>query len=169
MPCGFPKLARVGSRCTARPAAKTRRQGVAIATPSNGCKRDSDPRTRPSVPGSRPSRRRSPGLGGDDAAADLVELDRFEQRLEIALAEALIALALDDLEEDRADHVLGEDLQQQPLAGLGRAVDQDAALAQRRDVVAVARNALVDHLVIGVRAVLEANAIGAQRIDRGED
>src|SRR5690606_24202368 len=78
--------------------------------------------------------RRSPGLGGDDAAADLVELDRFEQRLEIALAEALIALALDDLEEDRADHALGEDLQQQPLAGLGRAVDQDAALAQRRDV-----------------------------------
>ena len=27
----------------------------------------------------------------------------FEQRLEIAFAEALVALALDDLEEDRAD------------------------------------------------------------------
>jgi hypothetical protein len=37
------------------------------------------------------------------AAADLVELDGLEQRLEVALAEALVALALDDLEEDRAD------------------------------------------------------------------
>ena len=45
---------------------------------------------------------------------------RLEQGLEVALAEALVALALDDLEEDRPDHVLGEDLQQQALA-LGRA------------------------------------------------
>ena len=60
------------------------------------------------------------------AAADLVELDRFEQRAEVALAEALVALALDDLEEDRADHRLGEDLQQQPAALGRRAVDQDA-------------------------------------------
>ena len=35
--------------------------------------------------------------------------------LRVALAEALVALALDNLEEDRADHVLGEDLQQQTL------------------------------------------------------
>ena len=54
--------------------------------------------------------------------------DAFEQRLEIAFAEALIALALDDLEEDRADGVLGEDLQQQACprpsrrpSGCGRA------------------------------------------------
>ena len=39
-------------------------------------------------------------------APDLVELDRLEQRLEVAFAEALVALALDDLEEDRADDVL---------------------------------------------------------------
>ena len=38
------------------------------------------------------------------AAADLVELDALEQGAEIALAEALVALALDELEEDRADH-----------------------------------------------------------------
>src|SRR5689334_3895348 len=38
-------------------------------------------------------------LRRDHAAPDLVELDRFEQRLEIAFAKALIALALDDLEE----------------------------------------------------------------------
>src|SRR6266852_1679378 len=49
--------------------------------------------------------------GGEDAAADLVALDRFEERAEISFAKALIALALDDLEKDRADHRLGEDLQ----------------------------------------------------------
>src|SRR5215470_18016730 len=46
------------------------------------------------------------------AAADLVFLDRFEQRLEIALAESVIALALDELEEDRPDRVGRENLQQ---------------------------------------------------------
>src|SRR5688500_16191604 len=106
---------------------------------------------------------------GDDAAADLVELDGLEKRLEIALAEAFVALALDDLEEDRADHVLGEDLEQQALAGLRRAVDQDAALAHRADVVAVAGHALVDHVVIGFGAVLETDAVGPQRVDGGED
>src|SRR5829696_1678252 len=108
-------------------------------------------------------------LRGNDAAADLVELDRLEQGLEIALAEALIALALDDLEEDRADHVFGKDLEQQAPAGLGRAVDQDTALAHRADVVAVARQALVDHVVIGFGAVLEADPLGPQRVDGGED
>src|SRR3954467_3396573 len=101
-----------------------------------------------------------PARRGNDAAADLVELDRLEQGLEIAFAEALVALALDDLEEDRADHVLGEDLEQQTLAGLGRAVDQDSPPAHLRNVVAVAGQALVDHVVIGFGAVLEADAVG---------
>src|SRR3954465_265502 len=92
----------------------------------------------------------------DDAALYLVELDRFEQCLEIALAEALIPLALDDLEEDRADHILREDLEQEALARLGRTVDQDAALAHLLDRMAVAGHALIDHVVIGVGAVLEA-------------
>src|SRR3954471_5933687 len=105
----------------------------------------------------------------DDAAADLVELDRLEQSLEIALAEALVALALDDLEEDRADHILGEDLEEEAFAGLGRSVDQDAALAHLGDVVVVAGNALVDHVVIGFGAVLELDAVRPQRIDGGED
>jgi hypothetical protein len=74
--------------------------------------------------------------------ADLVELDALEQRLEIALAEALVALALDDLEEDRADHVLGEDLQQQALALGRRAVDQDAALLELGGGLAMALDAL---------------------------
>src|SRR5215212_2786655 len=71
------------------------------------------------------------------SSAHLVELDRFEQRLEVALAEAFVALALDDLEEDRADDVLREDLQQQAFALLGIAVEQDAALAQLFQVLAV--------------------------------
>src|SRR3954465_12858720 len=98
----------------------------------------------------------------EDAAADLVELDRFEQGLEIALAEAFIALALDDLEEDRADHVLGEDLEEQALAGLRRPVDQDSPLAHFLDRVVMPGQALVDHVEIGVGAVLEADAVGAE-------
>ena len=58
-----------------------------------------------------------------NAAALLVELDRFEQRLEISFTEAFVALALDHFEENRADGVLGEDLQEN--AALGTAVDQD--------------------------------------------
>src|SRR5271156_2012657 len=75
------------------------------------------------------------------AAADLVLLDRFEQGAEIALAEAFVALALDQLEEDRADHGLGEDLQQQPAARTGTggaAVEQDAVAGQPRPVLAMA-------------------------------
>src|SRR3546814_8638669 len=51
------------------------------------------------------------------AALHLVALDAFEQGLEVAFAEAFVALALDDLEEDRAERVLGEDLQQLALLG----------------------------------------------------
>ena len=67
----------------------------------------------------------------DDAAANLVELDGLEQRLEVALAEAIVALALDDLEEDRPDHILCEDLQQQARVGIGGPVDQDAQVPER--------------------------------------
>src|SRR5438270_3009345 len=75
-------------------------------------------------------------LRREHAAADLVALDRFEQRPEIALAEAFIALALDDLEEDRADHGLGEDLQEQPLTLARRAVDQDLVALEAGTVLA---------------------------------
>src|ERR1044071_6340439 len=83
------------------------------------------------------------GLRRDHAAPDLVELDRLEQGLEVALAEALVALALDQLEEDRADHVLGEDLQEQPLPLGRRAVHQDAVGLQPLQVLAVPRHAAV--------------------------
>src|SRR5260221_7109392 len=103
------------------------------------------------------------------AAADLVEFDRFEESLEIALAEPLIALALDDLEEDRADHRLGEDLQQQAAAFGWRTVDQDALARQPRDVLAMTRKPRVDALVIGVGHGLERHAAGAQRRHRRVD
>src|SRR5690606_26430384 len=84
------------------------------------------------------------------AAPHLVALDRLEQGLEVALAEALVALALDDLEEDRAEGVLGEDLQQQAALGLHVGVDQDLVPGQPRYVLAVVGNALVDDLEVGV-------------------
>src|SRR5690348_17462937 len=108
-------------------------------------------------------------LGSEDAATHLVELDAFEQRLEITLAEALVALALNDLEEDRADHVLGEDLQQQTLP-LGRgAVHQDTPLLQLGDALFMAFDALGKQLVISVRRVLEGDAAAANDVDRFVD
>lgn len=77
----------------------------------------------------RQPRKRLAAAGSDHAAANLVFLDGLEQGLEIALAEALVALALDDLEEDRADHRVGEDLQQDAVVARG-AVDQQVQFAQ---------------------------------------
>ena len=64
----------------------------------------------------------------DHATTHLVFLDGFEQRLEVAFAEALVALALDDFEEDRADHRVGEDLQEDAVIPR-RPVDQQVQLA----------------------------------------
>lgn len=46
------------------------------------------------------------------ATPNLIQLNRFEQRFEITFTKALITFALDDLEEDWAEQVLREDLQQ---------------------------------------------------------
>src|SRR2546423_15583106 len=83
------------------------------------------------------------------AAAHLVELHRLEQRLEVALAKALVALPLDDLEEDRADGGVGEDLQKQPAAGT--AVDEDLAPLQLLERLAMVRQAVLDPPLVGVR------------------
>ena len=63
----------------------------------------------------------------------LLALDRLEERLEVALAEAARTVALDDLEEHRRPVLdrLGEDLQQVALVV---AVDQDAELGEVRQV-----------------------------------
>src|SRR5438477_11360662 len=71
----------------------------------------------------------------------LLPLDALEQRAEVAAAEALVALALDDLEEERARlslvvqrrRVLHEDLQQ--VAVLLVPVHQDLEVAQHLDVL----------------------------------
>src|SRR5512139_2522562 len=85
------------------------------------------------------------------AAADLVELDALEQRAEVAFAEALVALALDELEEDRPDHRLREDLQQQLIgrALVGGAVDQDAQAPELFELLAMVGQTLVDQVVVG--------------------
>src|SRR5262249_38668739 len=80
-------------------------------------------------------------LAAQDTAFDLVEFDRFEQRPEIALAEAFVALPLDDLEENRPDGVLCEDLQEQAL--FRRPVDQDLVGLKPLHILAVFRQPLV--------------------------
>src|SRR3546814_18067938 len=90
--------------------------------------------------------------------------------LEVALAEALVTLALDDLEEHRPDDVLGEDLQQAAAVRRRRAVDQDLAGREPREVLAVARQAAVDLLVVGIRhAFLESDALALEGRDGGID
>src|SRR3981189_3315778 len=86
------------------------------------------------------------------AAANLIFLDRFEQRLEIALAKAIVALALDEFEEDRPDPIRRKYLQQQlGVAALDDAfaIDQDAVAPQPGDVLAMLRQPRVDLLKIG--------------------
>src|SRR3954467_1250121 len=100
----------------------------------------------------------------NDTPADLVEFDGLEQCLEIAFAETLVALALDDLEENRPDHVGGEDLQKDALGFVPAPVDEDAALAQLLHRLTVADDALLDALVIGLRRVLEGHPAIAQHV-----
>src|SRR5579871_6595224 len=89
----------------------------------------------------------------DHSAALLIELDRLEQSLEVALAETLVALSLDELEEDRSDRVLGEDLQQD--AALETAIDEDAAPLELREGLAVPADARIDPFVVARRGLLE--------------
>src|ERR1700733_5216172 len=103
------------------------------------------------------------------SAAHLVELQGFEQRLEVTLAEALIALALNDLEEARPDHVLGKDLKQQALSLGRRTVHQDATLTQALQILAVAGYAPIERLIIRVGRVLKLHAALAHAIDRVVD
>ena len=73
-------------------------------------------------------------MGSEGATQGLLAFDGFEKRLEVALAEALGALALDDFEEHGrpVHHRLREDLQQVALVV---PVDQDAEVAQRLEVL----------------------------------
>src|SRR5678815_4790445 len=91
----------------------------------------------------------------------LIAFDRFEQRSEVTLAEAFVPLALDDLEEDRPDARLREDLQELPRLHLRVRVDEDAVRAHALEILAVARDALVDHLVVRVRHIHELEPVRA--------
>src|SRR5262247_2655634 len=83
------------------------------------------------------------------AAALLVALDGLEQRLEVALAEALRAPPLDDLEEHRraVGDGLGEDLQQVPVEVL---VGQDVQALQLLPRQVEAGQPLPGLLVVGL-------------------
>ncbi|VXC50053.1 hypothetical protein SPHINGOT1_10354 [Sphingomonas sp. T1] len=104
----------------------------------------------------------------DHPTPDLVEFDRFVQRLEVAVAEPLITLALDDLEKDRPEQRFGEDLEEQPLL-TDIAVEQDPVAPQPLEILAMVRHALVDQFVIGLDRVLQPHAARAQFLDRRVD
>ena len=61
----------------------------------------------------------------DDAAALLIQLNGFKQRLEIPFTKAVVAFAVNNFEKDRANGILGEYLQQDPAAVI--AVDENPA------------------------------------------
>ncbi len=103
------------------------------------------------------------------AAADLIGFDALEQGFEVAFAEALVAFALNDLEEDRSDHVFGEDLQEQALAFGGGAIHQDPVGGQSLQVLAMSRHPSLELLVVGVGRLLEGDPVLTHRLDRGED
>src|SRR6266404_5309133 len=107
-------------------------------------------------------------LGREDPAPNLVFLDRLEQRLEISLAEAVVALPLDELEEDRADHGLGENLQQDlgfAAVDHALAVNEDPTLFHAPDRFGVTAYPCEAFLVIGIgRPGDELQAVGREPV-----
>src|SRR6187431_3361129 len=98
--------------------------------------------------------------GSEVAALGLLALQRLEQRLEVALAEAERAVPLDQLEEHRRPVAerLGEDLQQVAVLV---AVDQDRSLLQLldRDPDVGDPGAQLRVLVVGVGGREELDAV----------
>src|SRR5918911_225296 len=102
------------------------------------------------------------------AALGLLALDRLEQRLEVAVAEAAGAVTLDDLEEDRravADR-LREDLQEIALVV---AIDEDALLAQVGELLDDLGHARGDLVVVRLGDREELDAAAAQLGHRADD
>ncbi len=87
----------------------------------------------------------------ENAPLLLIQLDGVVQSLEVSLPEAHVPPPLDDLEEQGADLVLAEDLQE--VAGLV-AVDLDAHLLDGGEVlangVAAAGHAAWEQVVVGI-------------------
>src|ERR1700674_3400352 len=99
----------------------------------------------------------------NDTATLLIQLDGFKQGLEIPLAETVVAFALNDLEKDRANGVLGKYLQQD--AALAVAVDENPTPLEFGHRFIVTRDAAVDAFIVGRRRLLKLHAETAQRID----
>jgi hypothetical protein len=116
--------------------------------------------------------------GLENAASDLILLDRPKERAEIALAKTLIALALNELEEDWTNQIRGEDLEQDlgHLSSLfsyrnrALSVYEDAVTLEPCEVLSMARYALVDALVVSGRwRRHESKSVRAQRLYCQED
>src|SRR5882724_1602225 len=99
----------------------------------------------------------------------LIQLDRLEQGFEVAFAEAFVAFALDDLEEDWADDILRENLEQHALPFARVAVKQNASLLERAQILAVPGYAGIDLFVVRLRRVLKLNAVFTQSIHGRDD
>src|SRR5450755_394885 len=94
------------------------------------------------------------------ATAFLLPLDRLEQGLEVALAEALGAVPLDQLEEDRGPVLdrLGEDLQQVAILV---PVRQDVEFPQFIERYPGVAHPLTQGVVVAVRGLEEVAARGS--------
>src|SRR3954451_20073409 len=98
------------------------------------------------------------------SAQRLFALDGLEERLEVAVAEAACAVALDDLEEDRravADR-LGEDLQEVALVV---AVDEAAEPLEVLEVLGDLAHPRGGVLVVGVGRGEELDPAGLEQLD----
>src|SRR5579883_2293814 len=112
----------------------------------------------------RPRRRGTARLRGQHSAADLIELQGFEQRLEVALAEALVALALNDFKKTRAYQIFGKDLQQQTLSLRRRTIYENALLSQPIETLPVTRHPSLHCVVIRFWRVLKLHAPSAHAV-----
>src|SRR6266542_7118037 len=113
-------------------------------------------------------RARRPGPRSQVASERLFALDRLEQRLEIAFAEAACAVALYDLEEERRPVLrrLREELEQ--IAVLV-AVDEDPQAPQVFPRLVDLAYTIECILVVRVGRVEEEHAPLAQRFHSGDD
>src|SRR5260221_4750500 len=98
----------------------------------------------------------------------LLALDRLEEGLEVALAEAARALALDHLEEDGRPvlRVAGEDLQQ---VAVFVTIDQDAQPRQRGDRLIDLAHAPFQVSIVARDAGDDLHALAAHALDGRDD
>src|SRR6476660_5266823 len=112
----------------------------------------------------------APAAGSEVAAELLLALDRLEERLEVALAEAERAVPLDELEEHGRPvaHRLGEDLEEVAVLV---AVDEDLAALELLDRHPHLADTLTQLRVVVVRVggVEELDAVVPQGVDGAED